>query len=82
MFPASKFYILDNKYQNFQGMEPVRTRSRDDPRAGQSNIVVSRTPYQTSEAAHVFFVFFFAFFGVFSKVKGTAFVGSETDRFL
>ena len=28
-----------------------------------------------------FFVFFFAFFGVFSKVKGTAFVGSETDRF-
>ena len=37
--------------------EQVRTRSRDDPRAGQSNIVVSRTPVQISEAAHVFFVF-------------------------
>ena len=82
MFPASKFYILYNNYPNFQCREPVRTRSRDDPRAGQSNIVVSRTPVKISEAAHVFFCFFFAFFGVFSKVKGTAFVGSETDRFL
>ena len=26
-------------------------------------------------------LFRFAFFAVFSKVKGTAFVGSETDRF-
>ena len=40
-------------------MKPVRTRSRDDPRAGQSNIVVSRTPVQTSEAAHVFLNLFF-----------------------
>ena len=30
----------------------------------------------------MFFLYFFAFFGVFSKVNGTAFVGSETDRFL
>ena len=57
LFPASKFYILYNKYPNFQCREPVRTRSRDDPRAGLSNIVVSRTPVQISEAAHVFFVF-------------------------
>ena len=81
LFPASKFYILYNKYPNFQCREPVRTCSRDDPRAGLSNIVVSRTPVQISEAAHVFFCFCFAFFGVFSKVKGTAFVESETDRF-
>ena len=60
LVPCSKFYILDiNKYPNFQCREPVRTRSRDDPRAGQSNIVVSRTPVQTSEAAHVFFCIFF-----------------------
>ena len=82
LVPCFKILHFDNKYPNFQCREPVRTRSRDDPRSGQSNIVVSRTPLQTSEAAHVFYVFFFAFFGVFSKVKGTAFVGSENDRFL
>ena len=58
LFPASKFYILDNKYPNFQSREPVRFRSRDDPRAGQSNIVVSRSPVQISESAHVFFFCF------------------------
>ena len=79
LFPASKFYILDNKYPNFQSREPVRFRSRDDPRAGQSNIVVSRSPVQISESAHVFF---FLLSLMFSKVKATAFVGSETDRFL
>ena len=44
LFPVSKFYILDNKYPNFQSREPVRFRSRDDPRAGQSNIVVFKVP--------------------------------------
>ena len=58
LFPASKFYILDNKYPNFQSREPVRFRSRDDPRAGQSNIVVSRSPVQISESAHGFFFCF------------------------
>ena len=59
LFPASKFYILDNKYPNFQSREPVRIRSRDDPTAGQSNIVVSRSPVQIQESAHSFFLFFF-----------------------
>ena len=40
LVPPSKFYIFDNKYPNFQCREPVKTRSRDDPRAGQSNIVI------------------------------------------
>ena len=62
LFPASKFYILDNKYPNFQSREPVRFRSRDDSRAGQSNIVVSRSPVQISESAHVcFFCFLWCF---------------------
>ena len=78
LFPASKFYILDNKYPTFQSREPVRSRSRDDPTAGQSNIVISRSPVQISESAH----FFFLLSLVFSKVKATVFVGSETDRFL
>ena len=58
-------------------MEPVRIRSPDDPTAGQSNIVVSRAPVQIPESAHVFLLSL-----MFSKVKETAFVGSETDRFL
>ena len=58
LFPASKFYILDNKYPNFQSREPVRFRSCDDPRAGQSNIVIPRSPVQISESAHVFFFCF------------------------
>ena len=62
LFPALKFYILDDKYPNFQSREPVRIRSRDDPTAGQSNIVVSRSPVQIPESAHFFF---FAFFDVF-----------------
>ena len=59
LFPASKFYILDNKYPNFQSREPVRIRSRDDPTAGRSNIVVSRSSVQIPESAHFFFFFFF-----------------------
>ena len=59
LFPASKFYILDNKYPNFQSREPVRFRSRDDPRAGQSNIVVWRSPVKILESAHVFVFFCF-----------------------
>ena len=40
-------------------------------------------PGSNLRSSTCFFVFFFfVFFGVFSKVKGTAFVGSETDRFL
>ena len=74
----SKFYILDNKYPNFQSRELVRIRI-DDPTAGQSNIVVSRSPVQISESAH-FFCFLLSL--MFSKIKSTAFVGSETDRFL
>ena len=49
---------------------------------GQSNIVVSRSPVQIPESAHFFFFFFFLLSLMFSKVKATAFVGSETDRFL
>ena len=37
-------------------------RSRDDPTAGQSNIVVSRSPVQIPESAHFFFVCFLWFF--------------------
>ena len=38
-------------------------RSRDDPTAGQSNIVVSRSPVQIPESAHFFFSFaFYDFF--------------------
>ena len=59
----STFLII--KYPNFQSREPVRIRSRDDPTAGQSNIVVSRSPVQIPESAHFFFFFFFAFFDVF-----------------
>ena len=78
LVPRSKFYILDNKYPNFQSREPVRIRSRDDPTAGQSNIVVS-SPRIKSQNQHIFF---FLLSLMFSKVKATAFVGSETDRFL
>ena len=39
-------------------------------------------PGSNLRSSTCFLYFFKAFFGVFSKVKGTAFVGSETDRFL
>ena len=60
LVPRSKFNILDNKFSNFQCKEPVRIRNRDDPTAGQSNIVVSRSPVQIPESAN-FFLFFFCF---------------------
>ena len=66
LFPALKFYILDDKYPNFQSREPVRSRSRDDPTAGQSNIVVSRSPVQIPESAHFFF---FCFLWCFLRLR-------------
>ena len=39
LFRASKFDILENKDIKFQYREPVRIRGRDDPAAGQSNII-------------------------------------------
>ena len=76
LVPRSKFNILDDKFSNFQCKEPVRIRN--DPTAGQSNIVVSRSPVQIPESANVFF---FLLSLMFSKVKATAFVGTEIDRY-